>query len=77
MGKIAIFFANGYEEIEGLTVVDICRRCNIEIDMVSVAETVSEYSPRLLHVTLDSVQVSPSITAWIFTVAEELPPSFM
>ena len=38
MSRIAIFFATGYEEIEGLTVVDICRRCNIEIDMVSVTE---------------------------------------
>lgn len=38
MGKIAIFFATGYEEIEGLTVVDICRRCNLDIDMVSVTE---------------------------------------
>ena len=25
MSKIAIFLANGFEEIEGLTVVDICR----------------------------------------------------
>ena len=38
MSRIAIFFATGYEEIEGLTVVDICRRCKIEIDMVSVTE---------------------------------------
>lgn len=38
MSRIAIFFANGYEEIEGLTVVDICRRCGIDIDMVSVTE---------------------------------------
>lgn len=38
MSKIAIFFATGYEEIEALTVVDICRRCNVEIDMVSVTE---------------------------------------
>ena len=26
MGRIAVFFAEGYEEIEALTVVDICRR---------------------------------------------------
>ena len=35
MGKIGIFFAEGFEEIEALTVVDICRRCNLEIEMVS------------------------------------------
>lgn len=38
MSKLAIFFAEGYEEIEALTVVDICRRCGLEIDMVSVTE---------------------------------------
>lgn len=38
MSKIAIFFAKGYEEIEALSVVDICRRCNLVIDMVSVTE---------------------------------------
>lgn len=36
MSRIAVFFAEGYEEIEALTVVDICRRCKIDVDMVSV-----------------------------------------
>lgn len=35
MSKIGIFFAEGFEEIEALTVVDVCRRCDIEIEMVS------------------------------------------
>lgn len=37
MKKIAIFLADGYEEIEGLAVVDVCRRCGLHIDMVSVS----------------------------------------
>lgn len=36
MSKIAIFFAEGYEEIEALAVVDVCRRLKLEIDMVSI-----------------------------------------
>lgn len=36
MSKLAIFFAEGYEEIEALTVVDMCRRAKMEIDMISV-----------------------------------------
>lgn len=36
MSKVAVFFAEGYEEIEALTVVDICRRAGIGTDMVSV-----------------------------------------
>ncbi len=36
MKKIAVFFGTGYEEIEALTVVDMCRRAGIEVQMVSV-----------------------------------------
>lgn len=36
MAKVYIFLADGYEEIEGLTVVDLLRRANIEIHMVSI-----------------------------------------
>ena len=35
MSKIGIFFAEGFEEIAALTVVDVCRRCEIEVEMVS------------------------------------------
>ena len=36
MSKVYIFLAEGYEEIEALTVVDLLRRANIDICMVSV-----------------------------------------
>lgn len=36
MAKTAIFLANGFEEIEGLTVVDILRRAKIDITTVSI-----------------------------------------
>lgn len=36
MTKVYIFLADGYEEIEGLTVVDLLRRANIDITMVSI-----------------------------------------
>ncbi len=38
MGKLAIFFATGYEEIEALAVVDVCRRCGLTIDMISITD---------------------------------------
>ena len=38
MKKIAIFLAEGYEEIEALTVADICRRCGLDVRLVSVTE---------------------------------------
>lgn len=36
MAQVYIFFANGSEEIEGLTVVDLLRRAGIEIESVSI-----------------------------------------
>lgn len=36
MSKVFVFLANGFEEIEGLTVVDLLRRAEIETLMVSI-----------------------------------------
>lgn len=40
MSRVAVFFAEGFEEIEALTVVDICRRGGLTTDMVSVTGSV-------------------------------------
>ncbi|HAB62554.1 MAG TPA: DJ-1 family protein, partial [Lachnospiraceae bacterium] len=36
MKKVAIFFADGFEEIEALTVVDVLRRAKMEVTLVSM-----------------------------------------
>lgn len=36
MKKVCVFLADGFEEIEGLTVVDILRRAGVETEMVSI-----------------------------------------
>jgi len=56
---IGIFFANGCEEIEGLTVVDMMRRGGIEIVTISINGT-------------DTVTGSHSITFKTDAVAEEV-----
>lgn len=38
MSKINVFFANGHEEIEALTVIDLLRRASLDVDMVSINE---------------------------------------
>lgn len=39
MSKMAVFLADGVEEIEALTPVDMCRRAGIEVRTVSIMET--------------------------------------
>lgn len=36
MGKVCIFLADGVEEVEALTVVDLCRRAGVAISTVSI-----------------------------------------
>ncbi|MCM1064966.1 MAG: DJ-1/PfpI family protein [Eubacterium sp.] len=55
MGKAAIFLAEGFEEIEALTVVDICRRCGVAIDMVSITEEDRVVSSHSVEVRADKV----------------------
>ena len=39
MTKVYVFLADGFEEIEGLTVVDLLRRAGAEVTTVSINGT--------------------------------------
>lgn len=53
MNKIAVFFAQGYEEIEALTVVDVCRRAGLEVQMVSVSGEAAVSGSHGIEVRMD------------------------
>jgi len=48
-----ILLANGFEEIEAITVIDILRRATIELEVVSINDTLEVISDRQLKVIAD------------------------
>lgn len=51
--RLAIFLADEFEEIEGLTVVDICRRAGLAIDMVSISESLTVVGSHKIELKAD------------------------
>lgn len=51
--KIFAFFAEGYEEVEGLAVVDIIRRAGIDVEMVSVTDKLEVMGVHNIAVVMD------------------------
>ncbi|MBR5361387.1 MAG: DJ-1/PfpI family protein [Lachnospiraceae bacterium] len=55
MSKILVFIADGFEEIEGLTVVDLCRRAGIDTTMVSITDKDSVVGSHGIELKTDTV----------------------
>ena len=52
---VGVFFANGFEEVEALTVVDLLRRANIETKMISILEDISVTGAHNIEIKADAV----------------------
>lgn len=55
MSKICVFLAEGMEEIEALTVVDICRRAQIDVTTVSITDDLTVTSSHGIKVQADKL----------------------
>lgn len=55
MSRVYVFLAEGFEEIEGLTVVDLLRRAKIETEMVSIMDKKQVKGSHGIEVTADSL----------------------
>ena len=53
MSKVYIFLANGFEEIEGLTVIDMLRRADVDIASVSISDTLQVTGSHNIKVQAD------------------------
>ncbi|MBE5937259.1 MAG: DJ-1/PfpI family protein [Lachnospiraceae bacterium] len=55
MARVAVFMAKGTEEIEALTVVDLLRRKDISVDMVSIGDGVSVTGSHGIEIKTDKL----------------------
>ena len=53
MSKVYILMADGFEEIEGITVVDLLRRARIDIKMVSITDTLKVVTSHNIEIKAD------------------------
>lgn len=53
MKKVSVFFADGFEEVEGLTAVDLLRRAGAEVTMVSIGESLEITGSHKISVKAD------------------------
>lgn len=53
--KVCVFLADGFEEIEGLTVVDLLRRAGIEVTTVSIKDSLTIHGAHGIDVQADKL----------------------
>ena len=53
--QVCVFLADGFEEIEGLTVVDLLRRANVEVTTVSITESKTIHGAHGIDVQADKM----------------------
>lgn len=54
MKKVGVFFGAGYEEIEALTVVDLLRRVNIDVQCISIDNQKQVMGSHKINVNMDA-----------------------
>ena len=55
MKKVAVFFADGFEEVESLTVVDYLRRAEITVDTISTTNRKSCIGAHGIEIVIDKL----------------------
>ncbi len=55
MSKVYVFLADGFEEVEALSVVDLLRRAEIDTTMIAVSDTIEIIGGHGIVVTADKV----------------------
>lgn len=57
MAKVYVFTADGFEEIEGLTVVDLLRRADVQVEMISISDSLCVTGSHKIRIQADRLFV--------------------
>ena len=55
MAKVAVFIADGSEEVEAITPVDLLRRAKVEVDVISIMSSLDIVASRNVKITADKL----------------------
>ena len=55
MAKVAVFIADGSEEVEAITPVDLLRRSKVDVDVVSIMDSLEITASRNVKITADKL----------------------
>ena len=55
MAKVAVFIADGSEEVEAITPVDLLRRAKVDVDVVSIMDSLEITASRNVKITADKL----------------------
>ena len=55
MAKVAVFIADGSEEVEAITPVDLLRRAKVDVDAVSIMDSLEITASRNVKITADKL----------------------
>ena len=55
MAKVAVFIADGSEEVEAITPVDLLRRAKVDVDVVSIMPSLEITASRDVKITADKL----------------------
>ncbi len=53
--KVCIFIAKGFEELESISVVDILRRGNVDVHMVSITDSLEVFGAHDIKIICDKL----------------------
>ena len=79
MSRVCVFLADGFEEVEALTVVDLLRRAEVYVTMVSISDSLHVRGRSNIEVIADELweTSSRSRSGYVAPDRRDTPPGLL